>query len=127
MKAKHIIAPALLIIGFFCMGASIVVISATGSVLISMTLCMGGVFIVFAGVLFIVWNRHNENKKTPQQQQFPNDVIINGVHYPKAAFQHVDICVRGQEKIFAIKEVREITGLGLEEAKEVVDHWKKYY
>lgn len=74
----------------------------------------------------VIWGIMADRKysKKVKSQEY---VVINGVSYPKSVFAHVNTCIVGKEKIFAIQELRDITGLGLEEAKEVVENWSKYY
>ncbi|MDE6673778.1 MAG: hypothetical protein K2K19_03055 [Acetatifactor sp.] len=82
-----------------------------------------GLIMLIAGIVFLVLG----NRKRPELREFPTDVVINGVHYPKSAFVNVDTFVRGREMVFAIQELRKITGIGPEQAREVVNNWKQYY
>lgn len=60
--------------------------------------------------------------------QNPEDfVVINGVSYPKSSMAHINSYVNNMEKVVAIKELRDITGLELAEAKNVIENWNKYY
>ena len=54
-------------------------------------------------------------------------VNIKGVNYPKAKVSAINDMIQAGQVIPAIKEVREMTGLGLAEAKEIVDNWSSYW
>lgn len=82
-----------------------------------------GLIMLIAGILLLVLGL----RKRPELREFPTEVVINGVHYPKSAFANVDICIKGREMAFAIQELRKITGIGPEEARQVVNNWKQYY
>lgn len=60
-------------------------------------------------------------------QSFEDNVVINGVPYPKHLFDSIDYSLNSGEKIAAIAKLREITGLGLAEAKDIIDNWNIYY
>lgn len=82
-----------------------------------------GLILLIAGILFLVL----ETRKRSELKKFPNEVIINGIHYPRSAFANVDVCVRGRETTFAMQELRKITGVSAEEARKVVNNWRQYY
>lgn len=86
-----------------------------------------GIVMLIAGIVLLVLGIRDANYKRPELQQFPNEVVINGVHYSKSTFARVNTFVHGSEKVFAIKELREITGVSAEQAKEIVDNWNQYY
>lgn len=54
-------------------------------------------------------------------------INIKGVNYSKARVSAINDMIQGGQVIPAIKEVREMTGLGLAEAKEIVDNWSFYW
>lgn len=54
-------------------------------------------------------------------------VNIYGTSYPKSSLAHINTYVNNHENVIAIKELREITGLGLAEAKNIIDNWSQYY
>ena len=60
-------------------------------------------------------------------QSYENTVVINGVGYPKNLFDSVNYSLASGEVVVAIAKIREITGLGLAEAKNVADNWNQYY
>lgn len=70
----------------------------------------------------IVKDRGQEKRSAGQSY-----VVINGVSYPKSTFNHVNQCINSQERIFAAQELHEITGVSLDEAGEIINHWSKYY
>lgn len=82
-----------------------------------------GLIMLIAGILLLVLGL----RKRPELREFPTEVVINGVHYPKSAFANVDIYIKGREMAFAMQELRKITGIGPEEARQVVHNWKQYY
>lgn len=86
-----------------------------------------GLLMLIPGTILLVLGIREVSYKRPELEQFPDEVVINRVHYSKSAFTRVDTFVRGSEKVFAIKELRQITGISLEEAKKVVDNWDQYY
>lgn len=83
-----------------------------------------GVFIVCAILIITgIISERKDSKKAKQQTH----VVINGVSYPKSTFDHVNRCILNKEKIFAVQELRDITGLDLEEAQKIIDNWTQYY
>lgn len=78
---------------------------------------------LIAGIVLLVLGL----RKRPELQEFPDEVVINGVHYPKSAFVRVNTYVKGRETVFAMQELRQITGIGPEQAREIVNNWKQYY
>lgn len=85
------------------------------------------VLIMAAGTVFLIRGSLQMTHKRPELTEFPDEVVINGVHYPKSAFKHVNAFTQGRETVFAIKELRQITGISAEEAKKVVNNWDQYY
>lgn len=70
--------------------------------------------------------------KATLQANFPEDsfdenVFIGGQPYPKHLFESINASIESGETIAAISNLRQITGIGLEEAKEVIDNWSFYY
>lgn len=88
----------------------------SGVIVIGLVMFIAGITLIVLGV-----------RKRPEKREFPDEVVINGVHYPKSAFANVDRCVSGRETVFAIQELRRITGIGPDEAREIVNNWKQYY
>ena len=83
-----------------------------------------GVFIVCAILIITgIISERKDSKKAKQQTH----VVINGVSYPKNTFDHVNRCILNKEKIFAVQELRDITGLDLEEAQKIIDNWTQSY
>lgn len=83
-----------------------------------------GVFIVCAILIITgIISERKDSKKAKQQTH----VVINGVSYPKNTFDHVNRCILNKEKIFAVQELRDITGLDLEEAQKIIDNWTQHY
>lgn len=58
---------------------------------------------------------------------YSSSIIIGGISYPKASFDQINAYVNSNEQIKAIKELRDMTGLGLAEAKNIIDNWSSYY
>ena len=85
-----------------------------------------GVFlIVVGGILFpLGWKKQNAEEKKAAEQSY---VYINGVSYAKATLAHVNQCIQGQEKMFAVQELARITGMSMEEASVIVENWRQYY
>lgn len=54
-------------------------------------------------------------------------ITIKGVAYPKASLDQVNSYVITGATVQAIKEFRELSGLGLAEAKDIIDNWGQYY
>ena len=92
-------------------------------VTIMLGIFMVGLILLIAGILFLVLGI----RKRPEVREFPNEVVINGIHYPKSAFVNVDRCVKGRETVFAMRELQMITGISAEEARKVVNNWRQYY
>lgn len=88
-------------------------------------------------ILFFVLGKKREKKLEAeeeafrQQVQFVNndEVYINLPvgSYPRSQLARVDAFLSGGEKVQAIAALREVTGCGLAEGKEIVDNWFKYY
>lgn len=91
------------------------------------TLFVTGALAMAAGAVFLILGSRQTTPKRPELRDFPDEVVINGVHYPKSAFKRVNVFAQGRETVFAIKELRQITGISAEEAKEVVNNWDQYY
>ncbi len=88
-------------------------------------LFVGAVLIVVGGILFpIGWKKQNAEEKKAAEQSY---VYINGVSYEKATLAHVNQCIQGQEKMFAVQELARITGMSMEEASVIVENWRQYY
>lgn len=89
---------------------------------------MTGLFLL--GVLMVCFGlSKGKKKKTVSQPEEPVNSMINiaGVKYPASNFESVNRAVYNGEKIKAIKELREITGIGLAEAKDIVERWNEYW
>lgn len=54
-------------------------------------------------------------------------VEINGVTYPIHRFDPVDLLIRDDKKSDAVRTIRNITGLSLEESVKIMEHWNEYY
>ena len=81
--------------------------------------------IVVGGVLFVIgYKAENVQINKAAQQTY---VMIHGVSYAKAQLAHVNQCINNQEKIFAVQELAQITGLSQEEASNIVENWRQYY
>lgn len=86
----------------------------------------GGGIVGIIGIVILVFAFIKDGKKT-QKAVEQTHVVINGVTYPKQTLAHVNASILGQEKIFAAQELAEITGVSLEEAGDIVEHWGRYY
>lgn len=86
---------------------------------------VGIIVFVICAILIITGliSERKDSKKAKQQTH----VVINGVSYPKNTFDHVNRCILNKERIFAVQELRDITGLELEEAQKIIDNWNQYY
>ncbi|MCR5461197.1 MAG: hypothetical protein K6F51_15135 [Acetatifactor sp.] len=88
-------------------------------------LFVGVLLAVVGGVLFFVgFKKQNAEEKKAAEQSY---VYINGVSYAKASLAHVNQCVLGQEKMFAVQELAQITGMSMEEASMIIENWRQYY
>lgn len=56
-----------------------------------------------------------------------DSVLIAGSRIPKADADRINGYVAAGDEITAIREFRDITGLGVNEAKEIIDNWGNYY
>lgn len=91
--------------------------------------------ILFWALFFIKRSKNKAAQAEAQAQfeaQFPGQeygqyVVINGVSYPKDSMAHINAYVNNHETVVAIKELRDMTGLELAQAKDVIDNWYKYY
>lgn len=88
----------------------------------TMTFVMIGVFIV--GIILIILGL--KPKKAVKEATNPI-ISINGVSYPSSNFIRVNSFVERGQKVKAIKELRDITGLDLAQAKDIVDRWNEYW
>ncbi|MBP5282279.1 MAG: hypothetical protein J6Z22_07240 [Lachnospiraceae bacterium] len=86
---------------------------------------IGFVMTLLGGILLILSMRSEKAKTTRAVEQ--TYVVINGISYSKAQLARVNQLLQGQEKIFAVQELANITGMSLEEAGNVVEHWREYY
>ena len=86
-----------------------------------------GSFMVVVGMVLFVSGIRKIMYVRPELKEFPGEVVINGVHYPNHIFERVNVFAKGGETVFAIKELRQVTGISAEEAKEVIKNWKQYY
>lgn len=89
-----------------------------------MFLASMGALIVAAAVLIIIFRLDKKQDKKAQEQ---THVVINGVSYPKETFNHVNRCIANRERLFAVQELSEITGLSVEEAQQIISKWNEYY
>ena len=88
-------------------------------------------------ILFFVLGKKRDQKLIKQEEEFRQQVqVVNNDEvyinlpcgsYPRSQLARVDAFIANNEKVQAIAALREITGLGLAEAKEIVDNWYKYY
>lgn len=53
--------------------------------------------------------------------------VIGGTKLPKADMDRINGYVAAGDSVTAIKELRDITGLGIAEAKDIIDNWGNYY
>ncbi len=79
----------------------------------------------FCAFRYFFGNRNSKEKKKAQAGK--TTVNIAGLEYPRELFVNVDRYVNQKENVFAIQELRQITGIGLEEAKSAIDQWQKIY
>ncbi len=75
--------------------------------------------------------QYNPQYNTQQSAGYNNvandSIVINGVPYSRVALSQVNAYVLTGETVMAIKTFREISGLGLAEAKNVIDNWNQNY
>ena len=90
------------------------------------TLFIIGVVGTLIGILSAVFLIRG-NKKQKEQAQAQTTVTIGGMSYPKSSLSGVDRFVSQKEIVFAMQELRSITGISAEEAKTVIDQWGSYY
>lgn len=81
-------------------------------------LLVGIILLVLALVSYL------KNKKAVKEQV---GLIFNGTTYSKEALSSVNTYVQQKENVFAMQELSRITGITMEEAKEVIDNWGSYY
>lgn len=81
-------------------------------------------FLVGGAIALFGFLRERNKKEKAEAQDY---VVIGGVTYPKQIFAHVNASILGQEKIFAVQELSELTGLSQEEAGRIVENWHQYY
>ena len=53
--------------------------------------------------------------------------FIGGTKVLKADMDRINSLVAAGDAVSAIKELRDITGLGINEAKDIIDNWGNYY
>ena len=87
--------------------------------IVSIMLIVGGGVLFFLGL-----KKQNADEKKAAEQYY---VYINGVSYAKSTLAHVNQCIQGQEKMFAVQELAQITGMTMDEASVIVDNWRQYY
>ncbi|MBO5279007.1 MAG: hypothetical protein J6B06_05930 [Lachnospiraceae bacterium] len=83
-----------------------------------------GALIVAVAVVIVTRSFDKKRDKKVQEQ---THVVINGVSYPKSTFDHVNRCIANRERLFAVQELSEITGLSVEEAQQIISKWNEYY
>lgn len=89
-----------------------------------MFLAAFGALIVAVAVIIVI---RSFDKKLDKKAKEQTHVVINGVSYPKATFDHVNRCIANRERMFAVQELSEITGLSVEEAQQIISKWNEYY
>ena len=62
-----------------------------------------------------------------QPASYDSDIVINGVKYMRSDFEIVNEKIQAGDIDGAVNAVRDRTGYGEEEAREVVNNWGKYY
>lgn len=88
-------------------------------------LFIGVILFLAGGIVFLLsWRFENQAYRKAMGQTY---VTIAGVQYPKSQLAHVNMCIRSQEKIFAVRELAKITGLSEEEAAQIIERWNEYY
>lgn len=93
---------------------------------VSIKMMAAGGIVGIVGIVILVIAFILDKKKTYKAQD-QTYVMIAGVSYPKHTFAHVNASILGQEKMFAVQELSDITGLSMEEAGEIIENWGKYY
>lgn len=53
--------------------------------------------------------------------------VIGGTKLPKADIDRINGYVAAGDSVTAIRELRDMTGLGIAEAKDIIDNWGSYY
>ena len=53
--------------------------------------------------------------------------VIGGAKLPKADMDRINGYVAAGDSVTAIRELRDMTGLGIAEAKDIIDNWGSYY
>ena len=86
---------------------------------------LGVILTLVGGILMVFAIRREKAKYFMATEQ--SYVVIGGNSYPKSDLARVNQLIKGQEKIFAAQELANITGLSLEEAGKVIEHWREYY
>ncbi len=81
--------------------------------------------IILGIIVFVLCFRSDRKHSKKVKEQ--THVVINGVSYPKSTFDHVNRCILNREKVFAVQELRDITGLDLDEAQKIINNWNQYY
>lgn len=95
-----------------------------------------GICLVLFGIIdivLIIKSNMKDSKKRKEKEELMKynyweggDIVINGIPYTRETLAPVEEFVRRNEFTFASKELQKITGIDLEEAKKVVDHWAQY-
>ena len=86
----------------------------------------GGIIAFLVGGILFIFGARGEKKKFDRKAE-QTYVVINGISYAKADLARVNQLLQGQEKVFATQELARITGLSLEEAGKITEHWREYY
>ncbi len=94
-------------------------------------LTIGGIIAVVIGVflfaLYFVLASKKKKKAAPAQAASTNYVEMAGAKFTREELDQINALVVSGSLTDAIREVRDRTGLGLNEAKDIVDNWGNYY
>lgn len=71
--------------------------------------------------------KNNKNNASNADATAGSTVTIGGTSYPKSYFERVNGYVERSEAEYAVQDLRSLTGISEEEAREIINNWKNYY
>jgi len=92
-----------------------------------------GIIGIIAGIISIVssikGNAAHGRRNAPNNNTNVNSgtVTIGGTSYPRSYFERVNGYVDRKEYEYAIQDLRSLTGISEEEARQIINNWRNYY
>lgn len=91
---------------------------------------VGGILIGILSIVSVAKGDSSHGKKNTANNTntaSSGNVTINGTTYPKSYFERVNGYVEQNEPEYAIQDLRSLTGISEDMAREIINNWKQYY